>query len=401
MKVHEHQAKQLLNGHGIEIPNGYVAFTEEEALEAGKKLQAKGIENFVVKAQIHAGGRGKGGGVKLARSLDELKTTVSQILGMTLVTHQTGPEGQLVRRLWIEEANPPRQESYFSLIMDRTNRCVSLLAAAEGGMDIEEMAEKSPEKLLSMTIDPLAGWQPYHSRRLFDFLGYSKETAAKRLFKESSKLFSQLYDFFVQKDCSMLELNPLCLCGEGEATKLILLDAKLNFDENALPRHPELLELRDLDEEDPKEVEASKYDLNFISLDGNIGCMVNGAGLAMATMDNIKAYGGEPANFLDVGGGATVEKVCAAFKIILSDSKVKAIFVNIFGGIMKCDVIANGIVTAAKEVSLAVPLVVRLEGTNVKAGREILQKSGLDLITADSLNDGSQKVVAAMQGAKS
>jgi succinyl-CoA synthetase beta subunit len=302
-----------------------------------------------------------------------------------------------VRRLWIEEANPPKKEMYFSLILDRERQCVSVLASAEGGMDIEELAHKSPEKILKMPIDPAAGWQDFCSRRVSSFLGLDAHPNAKVLSAQMGTFLKNLYSFFWAKDCSIVEINPLAIVGEGEASRIVALDAKINFDDNGLPRHKELLELRDEHEEDPKELEAAKYDLNFVALDGNIGCMVNGAGLAMATMDIIKHYGGEPANFLDVGGGATTDKVREAFKIILKDPNVKCIFVNIFGGIMKCDVIADGVIQAAKEIKLSVPLVVRLEGTNVDKGKALLNQSGLAIISADSMADGAQKAVAALK----
>jgi len=397
MKIHEHQAKELFKQAGVAVPRGYVAYSVNEAVDAAKKLQSEGIKGFVVKAQIHAGGRGKGGGVKLAPTLDDVKSKSEAILGMQLKTHQTGPDGQKVRRLWIEEANPPKKEMYFSLILDRERQCVSVLASAEGGMDIEELAHTNPEKILKMPIDPAAGWQDFCSRRVSSFLGLDDHPNAKALSAQMGTFLKNLYTFFWAKDCSIVEINPLAIVGEGEASRIVALDAKINFDDNGLPRHKELLELRDEHEEDPKELEAAKYDLNFVALDGNIGCMVNGAGLAMATMDIIKHYGGDPANFLDVGGGATTDKVREAFKIILKDPKVKCIFVNIFGGIMKCDVIADGVIQAAKEIKLSVPLVVRLEGTNVDKGKALLNQSGLAIISADSMADGAQKAVAALK----
>ncbi len=394
MKIHEHQAKELLGQAKVAVPRGFPAFTVEEAVAGAKKLEAMGLKAFVVKAQIHAGGRGKGGGVKIAKSIDEVKTLSSQILGMQLKTHQTGPNGQKVKRLWIEEANPPKKEMYLSYILDRERGAVTLLASAEGGMDIEELAHKHPEKILTLPVEPAAGWSPFYARKVAAFLGLTGKLAT-----ELDAFLGNLYKFFWEKDCSIVEINPLAIVGEGEAQKIIALDAKINFDDNALKRHPDVAELRDESEEDPAELEASKFDLNFISLDGNIGCMVNGAGLAMSTMDIIKQYGGEPANFLDVGGGATTEKVREAFKIILGDKKVKAIFINIFGGIMKCDTIAEGVIAAAKEVKLHVPLVVRLEGTNVDKGRKMLSESGLNIIAATTMSDGAEKVVKAMKGA--
>jgi succinyl-CoA synthetase beta subunit len=395
MKIHEHQAKELLANEGVSVPRGFVAFGVDEAVEAAKKLKALGVEKYVVKAQIHAGGRGKAGGVKLADDFDQVKEHASNIFGSILKTHQTGPTGQEVRRLWVEEANPPQREMYLSLITDRKSACVSLLAAAEGGMDIEELAEESPEKILNMEIDPQSGWLPHNSRRLAQFLGFDKNNPA-RLDKQIHVFLESLYKAFWKYDCSMLEINPLCVVGSGSEEKIMALDAKITFDENAEFRQSIYKELFDKHEVDPSELEAAKYDLNFIALDGNIGCMVNGAGLAMATMDIIKHYGAEPANFLDVGGGATTEKVREAFKIILGDEKVKAVFVNIFGGIMKCDTIAEGVIQAAKEIDIHVPLVVRLEGTNVDKGREMLENSGLKIITATSMADGAQKAVAAL-----
>jgi succinyl-CoA synthetase beta subunit len=399
MKIHEHQGKELFAKAGVAVPRGYKAVTVDEAVEAAKKLQSEGVNMWVVKAQIHAGGRGKGGGVKLAKTLDEVKTHASNILGMMLKTHQTGPQGQKVRRLWIEEANPPKKEMYLSLILDRGTQSVTVLASAEGGMEIEELAHKSPEKILTLPIEPALGWSAFYSRKIAAFLGIGQTEADAHLGKQLDAFCTNLYKFFWAKDCSIVEINPLCVCGEGAASKLIALDAKVNFDDNALGRHKDLQEMRDFDEEDPSEVEASKWDLNFIKLDGTIGCMVNGAGLAMATMDIIGHFGGSPANFLDVGGGATAEKVREAFKIITKDPNVKGIFVNIFGGIMKCDTIAEGVISATKEVGLKVPLVVRLEGTNVDKGREMLAKSGLNITSATSMADGAQKIVNATRSA--
>jgi succinyl-CoA synthetase beta subunit len=382
MNIHEYQGKEILRSYGVAVPNGRVAFTVEEAVEAAKEL---GSKVCVVKAQIHAGGRGKAGGVKVAKSLDEVRTYASELLGKVLVTHQTGPEGKEVKRLLIEEGCDIKKEYYIGLVVDRATSRVVLMGSEEGGTEIEEVAAKTPEKIFKEYIDPAVGLQAFQARRMAFNINIPKE-----LVNQAVKFMMGLYQVFVEKDCSIAEINPLVVTGDG---KVMALDAKLNFDSNALYRHKELLEYRDLDEEDPKEIEASKYDLNYIALDGNIGCMVNGAGLAMATMDIIKYYGGEPANFLDVGGGATTEKVTEAFKIILSDPKVKGIFVNIFGGIMKCDVIANGIVEATKQVGLELPLVVRLEGTNVELGKKILEESGLNITAAESMADGAQKIV--------
>ncbi|WP_143415849.1 ADP-forming succinate--CoA ligase subunit beta [Geobacillus sp. E263] len=382
MNIHEYQAKEILRNYGVSVPNGRVAFTVEEAVEAAKEL---GSPVCVVKAQIHAGGRGKAGGVKVAKSLDEVRTYASELLGKVLVTHQTGPEGKEVKRLLIEEGCDIKKEYYIGLVVDRATSRVVLMGSEEGGTEIEEVAAKTPEKIFKEYIDPAVGLQAFQARRLAFNINIPKE-----LVNQAVKFMMGLYQVFVDKDCSIAEINPLVVTGDG---KVMALDAKLNFDSNALYRHKDILEYRDLDEEDPKEVEASKYDLNYIALDGNIGCMVNGAGLAMATMDIIKYYGGEPANFLDVGGGATAEKVTEAFKIILSDPNVKGIFVNIFGGIMKCDVIASGIIEATKQVGLNLPLVVRLEGTNVELGKKILQESGLNITAADSMADGAQKIV--------
>lgn len=383
MNIHEYQGKEILRKYGVSVPNGKVAFTVEEAVEAAKEL---GTQICVVKAQIHAGGRGKAGGVKVAKNLDEVRTYASEILGKTLVTHQTGPEGKEVKRLLIEEGCDIKKEYYIGLVLDRATSRVVLMASEEGGTEIEEVAEHSPEKIFKEVIDPAVGLQGFQARRIAFNINIPTPLVGKAV-----KFMMGLYSAFVEKDCSIAEINPLVVTGDGD---VMALDAKLNFDANALYRHKDILEYRDLEEEDAKEVEASKYDLSYISLDGNIGCMVNGAGLAMATMDIIKHYSGDPANFLDVGGGATAEKVTEAFKIILSDPKVKGIFVNIFGGIMKCDIIASGVVEAAKQVELKVPLVVRLEGTNVDLGRSILAESGLDITPADSMADGAQKIVA-------
>lgn len=382
MNIHEYQGKEILRQKGVSVPNGKVAFTVEEAVEAAKEL---GSDIVVVKAQIHAGGRGKAGGVKIAKNLDEVRTYAEELLGKTLVTHQTGPEGKEVKRLLIEEGCDIKQEYYVGLVLDRSISRVVLMASSEGGTEIEEVAEKTPDKIFKEEIDPLVGLAPFQARRIAFKLGIPNELVNKAV-----KFMIGLYEVFVEKDCSIAEINPLVVTGDGD---VMALDAKLNFDANALYRHSDIVELRDFDEEDPKEIEASKYDLSYVSLDGNIGCMVNGAGLAMSTMDIIKYYGGEPANFLDVGGGATTEKVTEAFKIILSDPKVEGIFVNIFGGIMKCDVIANGVVEAAKQVGLSVPLVVRLEGTNVDLGKKILEESGINVVPAESMADGAKKIV--------
>ncbi|RDW19473.1 ADP-forming succinate--CoA ligase subunit beta [Oceanobacillus arenosus] len=383
MNIHEYQGKELLRAFGVKVPNGYVAFTVDEAVEAAEKL---GTNVTVVKAQIHAGGRGKAGGVKVAKSLDEVRTYANEILGKTLVTHQTGPAGKEVKRLLIEEGCDIQKEYYVGVVLDRTTSRVVMMASEEGGTEIEEVAEKTPEKIFKEVIDPVIGLSPYQARRLAFNINIPNE-----LINKAVQFMTSLYQAFVEKDCSIAEINPLVTTGDGE---VLALDAKLNFDDNALYRHKDILEFRDLEEEDEKEIEASKYDLSYISLDGNIGCMVNGAGLAMSTMDIIKHYGGDPANFLDVGGGATAEKVTEAFKIILSDANVKGIFVNIFGGIMKCDVIAEGVVEATKQVGLEIPLVVRLEGTNVDLGKEILKESGLNITAADSMADGAEKIVS-------
>jgi succinyl-CoA synthetase beta subunit len=383
MNIHEYQGKEVLRKYGVSVPNGRVAFSVDEAVEAAKEL---GTEVVVVKAQIHAGGRGKAGGVKVAKNLDEVHTYAKEILGKTLVTHQTGPEGKEVKRLLIEEGCDIKKEYYVGLVLDRATSRVVLMASEEGGTEIEEVAEKTPEKIFKEVIDPAVGLQGYQARRIAFNINIPKELVGK-----AAKFMMALYQAFVEKDCSIAEINPLVVTGDGN---VMALDAKLNFDSNALYRHKDIVEYRDLEEEDAKEIEASKYDLSYISLDGNIGCMVNGAGLAMSTMDIIKHYGGDPANFLDVGGGATAEKVTEAFKIILSDEKVKGIFVNIFGGIMKCDVIAEGVVEATKQVGLEIPLVVRLEGTNVDLGKKILNESGLNITSAESMADGAQKIVS-------
>lgn len=386
MNIHEYQGKELLRKYGVSVPNGRVAFSVEEAVEGAKEL---GTDVVVVKAQIHAGGRGKAGGVKVAKNLDEARTYAEEILGKTLVTHQTGPEGKEVKRLLIEEGCDIKKEYYVGLVLDRATSRVVLMASEEGGTEIEEVAEQTPEKIFKEVIDPAVGLQGYQARRIAFNINIPKE-----LVGQAVKFMMGLYQVFVEKDCSIAEINPLVVTGDG---KVMALDAKLNFDSNALYRHKDIVAYRDLEEEDPKEIEASKYDLSYISLDGNIGCMVNGAGLAMSTMDIIKYYGGEPANFLDVGGGATAEKVTEAFKIILSDKNVKGIFVNIFGGIMKCDVIAEGVVEATKQVGLEIPLVVRLEGTNVDLGKKILDESGLNITSAESMADGAQKIVSLVK----
>jgi succinyl-CoA synthetase beta subunit len=386
MNIHEYQAKAVLAEFGAAIPRGQPAFSVEEAVAAAKAL---GGPVWVVKAQIHAGGRGKGGGVKVVRSLDEVRKEASRMLGMTLVTHQTGPHGRVVRRLYIEDGSDIARELYLSALVDRASSRIAFIASTEGGMDIEEVAKKTPEKILAFTVDPAAGYTAHTGRAIAKALNLSGEPA-----KQAAALIQSLYSAFLAKDMSLLEINPLVVTKKGQ---VVCLDAKVNFDDNALFRHQDVVALRDPDEEDPTEREAAKYDLNFIKLDGSIGCMVNGAGLAMATMDIIKLYGEEPANFLDVGGGASREKVTAALKIILSDKAVKGILVNIFGGIMRCDIIADGIVEAAKEVSLSVPVVVRLEGTNVEQGKEILAKSGLSIISANDLADAAQNVVKAVR----
>jgi succinyl-CoA synthetase beta subunit len=388
MKIHEYQGKELLRKFGVATPRGVPCFSVDEAVAAAGKL---GGNVWVVKAQIHAGGRGKGGGVKVAKSIDELRDRARQILGMQLVTHQTGPEGQKVRRLLIEEGADIRKELYVGLVVDRVTQQVCLMASSEGGMDIEEVAAKTPEKIHKVFIDPETGLKDSAAADVARRIGIPEASLAQAV-----PLLKGVYRCFDETDASLAEINPLIVTGDG---RVVALDAKLNFDDNALFRHPEIVALRDLDEEDPLEVEASKYELSYISLDGNIGCMVNGAGLAMATMDTIKLFGGEPANFLDVGGGATAEKVTAAFKIMLSNPKVKAILVNIFGGIMKCDTIATGVVAAAREVNLSVPLVVRMKGTNEDLGRKILKDSGLPIISADNMADAGKKVVAAVKAA--
>jgi succinyl-CoA synthetase beta subunit len=388
MNIHEYQAKAVLAKYGVPVPRGHAAFTPEEAVAKAREL---GGPVWVVKAQIHAGGRGKAGGVKVVKSVEDVEKEAKRLLGSTLVTHQTGPEGKEVHRLYIEEGSSIARELYLSVLVDRATSRISFIVSTEGGMDIEEVAAKTPEKILSFSIDPASGISGFHGRKVAYALGLEGDQV-----KQGVALIDKLYKAFVAEDMSMLEINPLVVTGEGN---IVCLDAKVNFDSNALYRHKDIVELRDLTEEDPAEVEASKYDLNYIKLDGKIGCMVNGAGLAMATMDIIKLYGSEPANFLDVGGGATKEKVTAAFKIILSDPSVEGILVNIFGGIMRCDIIAEGVVAAAKEVSRGVPLVVRLEGTNVDLGKKIMAESGLPIISADNLADAAEKIVKAVKEA--
>lgn len=385
MNIHEYQGKAVLKQYGVAVPQGEVAFSVDEAVAIAERLGGKAV----VKAQIHAGGRGKAGGVKVAKSIEEVRTYAAQILGMTLVTHQTGSEGKVVKRLLIEELSDIKKEYYVGLVVDRSTGRVVMMASEEGGTEIEEVAAHSPEKIFKEVVDPAIGLMPFQARKLAYAINIPKESV-----NQAVKFMVGLYAAFVDKDCSIAEINPLVVTGDG---KVIALDAKLNFDSNALFRHPDILELRDLAEENEKEIEASKFDLSYIALEGNIGCMVNGAGLAMATMDTIQYYGGTPANFLDVGGGATTEKVTAAFKIILSDANVRGILVNIFGGIMKCDVIADGVIAAAKEVGLDKPLVVRLEGTNVDLGKEKLNESGLNIVAADSLADAAEKIVALVK----
>jgi succinyl-CoA synthetase beta subunit len=397
MNIHEHQAKAVLKEFGVPVPEGYPAFTAKEAGKAAKELKSK---VFVVKSQIHAGGRGKGrfeglgpeakGGVRVVKSVDDVKKNAEEMLGRVLVTHQTGPKGRLVQRLYIEEGADIARELYLSLLVDRETSRVSVVASTEGGMDIEDVAHSSPEKIITFSIDPATGVMAHHGRTLAKALKLNGDLA-----KQGARLLGQLFAAFMAKDMAMLEINPLIVTGDD---KLKVLDAKVSFDDNALFRHPDMVALRDLAEEDEKEIQASKYELSYIALDGEIGCMVNGAGLAMATMDIIKLYGAEPANFLDVGGGATKEKVTAAFKIITADPNVKGILVNIFGGIMRCDIIAEGVIAAVKEVGLKVPLVVRLEGTNVDLGKQILNESGLNIVSANDLADAAQKIVKAVKG---
>jgi len=384
MNIHEYQAKQLLQEYGVSVPRGSVVYTGDEAAKAAADL---GGSVWVIKAQIHAGGRGKGGGVKVVHSLEDVKNITNELIGMNLVTHQTGPEGREVKRVYVEEGCDIRRELYLGILIDRVTSHITIMTSTEGGMEIEEVAADSPEKIIRVEIDPLYGIQPFHAREIAFGLGLEGDQV-----RSAVKFIIGIYNAFTDLDASILEINPLVVTGTGE---IMALDAKMNFDDNALFRHEKVLKLRDEDEEDPRELEAAKHELNYITLAGNIGCMVNGAGLAMATMDIIKLYGGMPANFLDVGGGATKERVTTAFKLILSDPNVEAILVNIFGGIMRCDVIAEGVIAAAREVSLDVPLVVRLAGTNVDVGKKILEESGLPIVSADNLADSAEKVVRA------
>ncbi len=386
MKIHEYQGKEILSRFGVPVPRGIPAFTVEEAVAAAEKL---GGPVWVVKAQIHAGGRGKGGGVKVAKSLDDVKKLSSQILGMQLKTHQTGPEGQKVNRLYIEDGADIQKEYYVSVVTDRGTQKVAIIASSEGGMDIEEVAHSTPEKIIKVFVDPIIGLTDAQAKEVADGIGMPADSTAKTV-----DILKKLYQCYMETDASLVEINPLNRDSKGN---VIALDAKFNFDSNALFRHPEIVALRDLDEEDPAEIEASKFDLAYIQLDGNIGCLVNGAGLAMATMDTIKLFGGEPANFLDVGGGATAEKVTEAFKIMLKSPKVKGILVNIFGGIMKCDTIADGVITACKAVNLSVPLVVRMKGTNEDLGKKMLADSGLPIISVDTMAEAATKIVAAVK----
>ena len=388
MNIHEYQAKALLAKYGVAVPRGKVAYTPQEAEEAAQALDGS---VWVVKAQIHAGGRGKGGGVKVTKSIDEVVAAAKTMIGMTLVTHQTGPAGKEVKRVYVEEGCDIARELYLGVLLDRATSRVTIMASTEGGMDIEEVAASTPEKIIRITIDPASGLQPFHARRLAFGLGLEGKQVSSAV-----KFLTAIYKAYLETDASLIEINPLVVTGTGE---VLALDAKMNFDDNALYRQPDIADLRDESEEDPRELAAARHDLNYIKLDGNIGCMVNGAGLAMATMDIIKLHGGAPANFLDVGGGATGERVTEAFKIILSDPDVDGVLVNIFGGIMRCDVIAEGIVGAARTVSLHVPLVVRLEGTNVDLGKKILADSGLPIISANDLGEAAEKMVHAVKEA--
>jgi succinyl-CoA synthetase beta subunit len=388
MNIHEYQAKAVLREFGVPVPRGVPAFTVEEAVKAAHALAGP---VWVVKAQIHAGGRGKAGGVKVVRSIEDVEREAARLIGSTLITHQTGPHGKVVNRLYVEEGSAIDREFYLSALVDRATSRVAFVVSTEGGMDIEEVARTQPEKILTFSVDPATGLMPHHGRRTAEMLGLSGDLA-----KQAGAVLAKLYDAFLAKDMSLLEINPLVVTKTGQ---LICLDAKIGFDDNALYRHADISALRDVTEEDEKEIEASKYDLNYIALEGTIGCMVNGAGLAMATMDIIKLYGASPANFLDVGGSASKEKVAAAFKIITADPNVKGILVNIFGGIMRCDIIAEGIVAAVKEVGLKVPLVVRLEGTNVDPGKQIIAQSGLNVVSAEDLDDAAQKIVQAIKAA--
>jgi succinyl-CoA synthetase beta subunit len=387
MNVHEYQGKEILRKYGVATPRGIACFSVDEAVKAAETLGGK---VWVVKAQIHAGGRGKGGGVKVAKSIEEVRQYASQILGMTLITHQTGPEGRLVKRLLLEEGADIKKELYVGMVVDRASQRVTLMASSEGGMDIEHVAEHTPERIFKVHIDPKTGLTTAEATDVAHKIGVPAQAT-----DQAVAFMQSLYKAFDECDCSLAEINPLIYTGDN---KVLALDAKLNFDSNALYRHPDIVAMRDLDEEDPAEIEASKFDLTYISLDGNIGCLVNGAGLAMATMDVIKLYGGSPANFLDVGGGATTEKVTEAFKIMLKNPNLKAILVNIFGGIMKCDVIANGVIAAAREVKLSVPLVVRMKGTNEDLGKQILKDSGLPIISANNMAEAAERVVAAAAG---
>ena len=387
MNIHEYQAKAILRNFGVPVPDGHVVYNSNLARDWARRL---GDGPWAVKAQIHAGGRGKGGGVKIAKTADQVRQFAKNMFGMTLITHQTGPEGKTVKRVLVENASNIADEFYVSFLVDRVTDRVTLMASAEGGMDIEEVAAKTPEKIFFEAVDPVVGLTAFQARKVAFKLGLALPQV-----KQAVPLFLNLYKAFVETDCSLLEINPMILTAEGD---LLCIDAKINLDDNALFRHLRIRDLRDYDEEDPMEIEASQYDLSYIALDGNIGCMVNGAGLAMATMDIIKHTGGEPANFLDVGGGATIERVTEAFKIILSDDKVKGILVNIFGGIMKCDVIATGIIEAAKQVGVSIPLVVRLEGTNVEKGRKLLAESGLNIVSAEGMADAAEKIVKAVNG---
>jgi succinyl-CoA synthetase beta subunit len=388
MNIHEYQAKALLGKFGVAVPQGHVAYSPEEAVDAARKLAGS---VWVVKAQIHAGGRGKAGGVKVVKSIDDVRDAAQKMLGMTLITHQTGPQGKLVKRIYVEGGCDIKRELYLGMLVDRATSRITIMASSEGGVEIEEVAAKTPEKIIKVAVDPATGIQPFHAREIAFGLGLEGNQISS-----ANKFITAMYKAFIELDCSIVEINPLVVTGAGD---VLALDAKINFDDNALFRHKDVEDLRDEDEEDPAELEAAKHSLNYIKLDGNIGCMVNGAGLAMATMDIIKLYGGAPANFLDVGGGATKERVTTAFKIILSDPNVEGILVNIFGGIMRCDVIAEGVVAAAREVSLHVPLVVRLEGTNVDLGKKILSQSGLPILSADNLADAAEKVVKAVKEA--
>jgi len=390
MNIHEYQAKEVLKGFGVAVPKSRIAFTPAEAEEAAREFLSEDRGVCVVKAQIHAGGRGKAGGVKLVKSRDEAAGAAGELLGKVLVTHQTGPEGKEVKKVLVEEGCEIERELYLGVVVDRDTQRVAIMASSEGGVEIEEVAAKSPEKIIKVFIDPAAGFVPFQGRQIAFALGLEKPLIGKVV-----KFVSALYNAFVGSDCSMAEINPLVVTKGGD---VIALDAKISFDDSALFRHKDLESLRDLDEEDEREIEASRHNLNYVSLDGSIGCMVNGAGLAMATMDIIKLYGASPANFLDVGGGATAEQVRAAFKLLMSDERVKAVLVNIFGGIMRCDIVAEGIVAAAKEVGVKVPLVVRLQGTNVEDGRRILARSGLDITTAEEMDEAAEKAVAAAAG---